>query len=102
MKYVNIYLRNGFKSDSSFVRINFYKNTNNEPGAQLIFKNTIHKKKLEKGWLQIDLTSDYIYLNEDFFVGVEFMPNFKNPQDVYIGAILTKGKGYSRRSSQGK
>jgi hypothetical protein len=30
------------------------------------------------------------------------MPNFKNPQDVYIGAILTKGKGYSRRSSQGK
>jgi hypothetical protein len=30
------------------------------------------------------------------------MPNFKNPQDVYIGTNLTKGKGYSRRSSQGK
>ncbi|WP_298266066.1 carboxypeptidase-like regulatory domain-containing protein [uncultured Lutibacter sp.] len=102
VKFVNIYLRKGFESDSTFVRINFYKNKNDEPGDRIIFQNIIQKKKIETGWLQIDLTHDSIYLDEDFFIGVEFMPNFEKSQDVYIGAILTKGKGFSRRSSQGK
>jgi len=102
VKYVNIYLRAGFKSDSSFVRINFYKNVDNTPDEKIVFENIIQKKKIEPGWLQIDLTKQYIYLEEDFFVGVEFLPDFKNPLEVYIGAILTKGKGYSRRNSQGK
>lgn len=102
VKFVNIYLRRGFESDSTYVRINFYKNSNDEPGDKIIFQNIIQKKKIETGWLQIDLTSDFIYLEEDFFIGVEFMPNFEKSQDVYIGAILTKGKGFSRRSSQGK
>jgi hypothetical protein len=102
VKFVNIYLRAGFKSDSSFVRINFYKNEDNVPGEKIIFENVIQKKKIEPGWLQIDLTKNYIYLEEDFFVGVEFLPDFKNPHEVYLGAIITKGKGYSRRNSQGK
>jgi len=102
VKFVNIYLRAGFKTDSSFVRINFYKNVDNSPDEKIIFENIIQKKKIEPGWLQIDLTKHYIYLEEDFFVGVEFLPDFKNPLEVYIGAILTKGKGYSRRNSQGK
>lgn len=102
VKFVNIYLRKGFESDSTFVRINFYKNSNDEPGDKIIFQNIIQKKKIETGWLQIDLTPDFIYLEEDFFIGVEFMPNFEKSQDVYIGAIITKGKGFSRRSSQGK
>lgn len=102
VKYVNIYLREGFESDSAYVRINFYRNANNEPGDKLILQHIMHKKRIETGWLQIDLTSDFIYLEEDFFIGVEFMPNFEKSQDVYIGAILSKGKGFSRRSSQGK
>lgn len=102
VKYVNIYLRRGFKSDSSFVRINFYKNVDNKPDEKIVFENIIQKKKIEPGWLQIDLTKQNIYLEEDFFVGVEFIPDFKNKLEVYIGAILTKGKGYSRRNSQGK
>ncbi|MEZ4859544.1 MAG: carboxypeptidase-like regulatory domain-containing protein [Flavobacteriaceae bacterium] len=102
VKFVNIYLRAGFKSDSSFVRINFYKNVDNEPDEKIIYENIVQKKKIEPGWLQIDLTKQYIYLEEDFFVGVEFIPDFKNKLEVYIGAILTKGKGYSRRNSQGK
>lgn len=102
VNYVNIYLRRGFKSDSSYIRINFYKNVDDEPAEKLIFVNIVQKKKIEPGWLQIDLTKHYIHLEEDFFVGVEFIPDFKNPLEVYIGAILTKGKGYSRRSSQGE
>lgn len=102
VKYINIYLRAGFKSDSSFVRINFYKNVDNKPDEKIIFENIVQKKKIEPGWLQIDLTEQYIYLKEDFFIGVEFIPDFKNKLEVYIGAILTKGKGYSRRNSLGK
>ncbi|WP_136468961.1 carboxypeptidase-like regulatory domain-containing protein [Flagellimonas onchidii] len=102
VKYINIYLRRGFDSDSSHVRVNFYKNLENTPGEKLIFENIVQKKKIEPGWLQIDLTKRHIYLEEDFFVGVEFIPDFKNPLEVYIGAILTKGKGYSRRNSLGK
>lgn len=102
VKYVNIYVRSGFTSDSSFVRINFYKNVYNKPDEKIIFQNIVGKKKIEPGWLQIDLTGQDIYLEEDFFVGVEFIPDFKNKLEVYIGAILTKGKGYSRTNSQGK
>lgn len=101
VKYVNIYLRQGFESDSSYIRINFYKNVDDKPDKKIIFENIVQKKIIKPGWLQIDITGQNIYINEDFFVGVEFLPNFKNPLEVYIGAILTKGKGYSRRSSQG-
>ncbi len=102
VKYVNVYLRTGFESDSSFVRVNFYKNVDNAPDEKIVFENIVQKKKIEPGWLQIDLTKQYIYLEEDFFVGVEFIPDFKNKREVFIGAILTKGKGYSRRNSLGK
>ncbi len=102
IKYVNIYLRRGFESDSSFVRVNFYKNVDNAPGERIVFKNILENKQIKPGWLQIDLTKKDIYVEEDFFVGVEFIPDFENPLNVYIGAILTKGKGYSRRNSQGK
>lgn len=102
VKYVNIYLRRGFKTDSCFMRINFYKNLDNAPGERIIFDNIIQNKRIEPGWLQIDLTKSYIYIDEDFFVGVEFLPDFKNTKEVYLGAILSKGKGYNRSSSQGK
>jgi hypothetical protein len=102
VKFVNMYLRNGFEADSTYVRINFYKNVNNAPGERMVFQHIIQKKKIVAGWLQIDVTQEAIYLNEDFFIGVEFMPNFEKPQDVYIGVILSKGKGFSRRSSQGE
>lgn len=101
IKYVNIYLRKGFESDSTYIRINFYKNENNAPSERIVFENIIEKRHIEPGWQKIDLTKHYIYLEQDFFVGVEFIPNFKSPIEVYIGAILTKGKGYSRTNSQG-
>lgn len=52
--------------------------------------------------MTFDLSGYGIYLEEDFFIGVEFIPDFKNERQIFIGAILTKGKGFSRSSSQGK
>jgi len=102
VKYVNLYLRTGFESDSCYVRLNFYKNSNDAPGDRIIFENITRNKKIEPGWLQIDLTKNDIYIQEDFFIGVEFMPDFIKPRELYLGAILTKGKGYSRKNSQGE
>ena len=98
---VNLYLREGFQTDSSYIRINFYRNVNDTPGEKIFFENLVQKKKITPGWIQMNLRENYVYLKEDFFVGVEFLPDFKNPKEVYLGAILTKGKGYSRNSSQG-
>tara|TARA_R110002049_G_scaffold38978_1_gene120329 strand:+ start:15544 stop:15879 length:336 start_codon:yes stop_codon:yes gene_type:complete len=94
-------LRSGFTSDSAYVRVNFYKNENNAPGQRIIFQNIIENTKIEPGWIQMDLTKYAVYIKEDFFVALEFIPDFHNTNEVYLGAILTKGKGYSRRSSQG-
>jgi hypothetical protein len=101
VKAVNMYLRRGFEADSSHIRINFYKNVDNRPDEKIVFQNILKKLKIEPGWITIDLSKEYIYLEEDFFIGIEFMPDFKKPMDVYLGVILTKGKGFSRQNSQG-
>ncbi|MCA0931433.1 carboxypeptidase-like regulatory domain-containing protein [Lutimonas saemankumensis] len=102
IKAVNVFLRNGFEADSAYIRLNFYnRNELGEPDEKIVYKHVLKKKKIEQGWLKLDLTKDDLYLEEDFFIGVEFIPNFKSPQEVFIGAILTKGKGYHKTSSQG-
>jgi len=101
VNYVSMYLRLGFEADSSYIRINFYKNIDDAPGEKIVFQNIVQQKRIEPGWIQLDLKSYNIYLDEDFFVSVEFIPDFKKTQEINLGAILTKGKGYSRRSSFG-
>jgi len=101
VNYANIYLRRGFEADSSYIRINFYKDIDDVPGEKIVFQNIVQQKRIEPGWIQMDLKSYNIYLDKDFFVSVEFIPDFKKPQEINLGAILTKGKGYSRRSSFG-
>lgn len=102
VKNVNFLLRKGFESDSCFIRINFYKNANNYPGEKIIFQNIIENKNVKSGWITLNLSDYYIYLDEDFFVGIEFIPDFKREREIFLGAILTKGKGFIRSSSQGK
>ncbi|WP_223034900.1 carboxypeptidase-like regulatory domain-containing protein [Hanstruepera marina] len=102
VKNVNFLLRKGFESDSCFIRINFYKNSNNYPGEKIVFSNIVENKYFKPGWITFNLSDYDIYLDEDFFVGIEFIPNFKSDRKIFLGAILTKGKGFIRSSSQGK
>jgi len=101
IKYANIYLRRGFEADSIYIRINFYKNMDDAPGEKIVFQNLVQQKRIEPGWIQMDLTEYDIYLEEDFFIGMEFIPDFKKPLEVWAGGIMTKGGAYSRRNSQG-
>ncbi|MCX2838117.1 carboxypeptidase-like regulatory domain-containing protein [Salinimicrobium sp. MT39] len=102
VKDVNFYMRRGFEADSAYIRINFYENLDDRPGDRIIFKNIIQRKLIEQGWVNIDLTKYSVYLEEDFFVGVEIIPDAKKPRKVFMGAILTKGNAYMRGSSLGK
>lgn len=101
VKNANIYLRRGFEADSIYIRINFYKNIDNSPSEKIVFQNLVQHKRIEPGWIQMDLTEYDIYLEEDFFIGIEFIPDFKRPLEVWAGGIMTKGGAYSRRNSQG-
>jgi hypothetical protein len=85
------------------VRINFYTNMDNKPSEKIILKSIVHELPAEResGWVRIDLNKDHIYIEQDFFIGIEFIPNFETPTIVDLGAILTKGKGYRRESSLG-
>ncbi|MCZ2845348.1 MAG: carboxypeptidase-like regulatory domain-containing protein [Candidatus Bathyarchaeota archaeon] len=102
VKDVNFYLRRGFETDSAFVRINFYKNLDGSPGEKIIFENILQRKQIEQGWVNIDLEQHSVYLEEDFFVGVEIIPDFNKTRKIYMGAILTKGNGFMRTNSLGK
>ena len=103
VKAVNFNIRKWSEVNGVKVRINFYKNVDNAPSEKIIFKNIIQEipTERESDWIRIDLKNNEIYITEDFFVGIEFIPNFKNPTIVDLGGILTKGKGYRRENSLG-
>lgn len=103
IKAVNFNIRKWSKVDGVNVRINFYKNVDNAPGEKIIHRNIVHEipLKTELGWIGLDLSDHGIYITQDFFVGIEFIPNFKTPTIVDLGCILSKGKGYSRENSLG-
>ena len=99
---VNFYLRRGFDSDSAYIRINFYSDLDDKPGERIIFQDIIQRKLIDQGWVNIDLSNHFVYLEEDFFVGVEILPDSRKPLEVYMGAILTKGNAFIRLNSLGE
>lgn len=103
VKAVNFNIRKWSEVDGVYVRINFYKNLNNTPGEKIVFKNIVQviPSKTELGWINIDLSDYNILIAQDFFIGIEFIPNFKNATQVDLGGILSKGKGYIRENSLG-
>ncbi|MBC5993417.1 carboxypeptidase-like regulatory domain-containing protein [Pontibacter cellulosilyticus] len=88
--------------DSAIFRINFYKNNSGSPGERLVEKNIIQKVSTKDGWLTLDLTKYDLYLTEDFFIGVEYLPE----QDEHRQAIALGGKiggsVFSKQSSFGE
>ena len=103
VKAVNFAIRKWSEVDGVKVRINFYENVNDAPQKKIVFKNIVAEIPSQKNsdWIHIDLNKKDIYISQDFFVGIEFIPNFENPTIVDLGAILTKGKGYKRENSLG-
>lgn len=100
---VNFAIRKWSEVKGVKVRINFYKNLDDTPHAKIVLKNIVSDlpEQTDSDWIRIDLSENDIYISKDFFVGIEFIPNFEKPTIVDLGGILTKGKGYYRENSLG-
>lgn len=103
IKAVNFAVRKWSNLDGVKIRINFYKNIDNIPQERIVFESIVSEIPMERklDWIHINLKAYDVYVSQDFFIGIEFLPNFKNSIKVDLGAILTKGKGYSRTNSLG-
>ncbi len=103
VKAVNFAIRKWSEVNGVKVRINFYENVENTPQKKIVLKNIVADLSTQENsdWIRIDLNEKDIFISQDFFIGIEFIPNFENPTIVDLGAILTKGKGYSRVNSLG-
>ncbi|WP_439879973.1 carboxypeptidase-like regulatory domain-containing protein [Pontibacter sp. MBLB2868] len=89
------------KLDSAFFRINFYKNNNGLPGERIVEKSIVHPLSTKEGWVSIDLKKYDIYLTDDFFFGVEYLPaEGADRLAVSLGGKLG-GRVYSRQASLG-
>lgn len=89
--------------DTIKIRLNFYSLLNGIPNERLINKSIIKTFTIDKGWLTFDLSKDDIYLNEDFAVSFEFLPEISKssviPKLVY-GAKIGTPDSFVRLGSQ--
>jgi len=91
--------------DTAVFRINFYRFQSEEPGSRMVEKSIIVRLPVSKGWHVMDLDKYNIYMQEDFFIGIEFLPNKSNNNrnnSFMYGAKLGGLNGFSRNSSLGK
>jgi hypothetical protein len=61
--------------DSANFRIKFYDLQNGEPGDLLLENSIIKKMKLTRGWHTIDLQPYNLFIDKDFFISLEYLPN---------------------------
>lgn len=84
------------------IRVNFYAFKNGVPAERLIEKNIIKKMVLKKGWLSIDLSDQDIYIDDDFVVSFEYLPNGKTDNKrIVFGAKLGASDSWLRSNSLG-
>ncbi|MFD2514356.1 carboxypeptidase-like regulatory domain-containing protein [Pontibacter locisalis] len=89
------------KLDSALFRINFYKNESGLPGDRIVEKSIMQKLPAKNGWVSIDLNKYDIYLTEDFFFGIEYLPaKGADRLAIMLGGKLG-GRVYSREASLG-
>lgn len=84
------------------IRVNFYTFKNGLPAERLIEKSIIKRTKVQKGWLSIDLSKEDIYVDEDFVVSFEYLPEEKKDNKrIVFGAKIGAADSWLRSSSLG-
>jgi len=105
LKNLNLYIHNS-SVDSCIFRINIYDNSEGYPSEKINVENIIIRTSIiKRSWKTIDLTKYKLVFNSDFYVSIEFIPDFKdeNPYQIGYGAKIIKGgKTYIRKSSLGE
>lgn len=84
------------------IRVNFYGFKDGFPTGRLIEKNIIKQKVIKKGWLSIDLSNEDIYIDNDFVVSFEYLPNSTTDNKrIVFGAKLGASDSWLRSNSLG-
>ena len=84
------------------IRVNFYGFKNGQPTERLIEKNIVKQKVIKKGWLTIDLSDQDIYIDNDFVVSFEYLPNSTTDNKrIVFGAKLGASDSWLRSNSLG-
>ncbi|SFH25015.1 carboxypeptidase-like regulatory domain-containing protein [Pontibacter chinhatensis] len=89
------------KLDSALFRINLYRNDNGLPGDRLVEQPIVRRFSTKEGWLTVDLEPFGIHTDEDFFLGIEYLPATGSDRlAIMLGGKLG-GSSYSRKASLG-
>ena len=89
------------KLDSALFRINLYRNNNGLPGERLVEQPIVRRFSTKEGWLTVDLEPFGIHTDEDFFLGIEYLPaTGADRLAIMLGGKLG-GSSYSRKASLG-
>ncbi len=88
--------------DSALIRINFYRSVQGFPGERLVEKSIIQRLSTKDGWVSVDLNPYDLYLTDDFFMGVEYLPAAGADRlSIAFGGKIA-GSVFSRKSSLGE
>ncbi|UZR98988.1 alpha/beta hydrolase-fold protein [Chondrinema litorale] len=100
---VNIYLFDS-ERDSATFRINFYDTMGNLPSKRIINRSIVQTHPVEKGWLKLDVTDENIFLEDDFVVSLEFLPNMDKEDHRRVSYEVKLGgssRSFYRKNSLG-
>ena len=88
------------KFDSILFRVNIYKMENGLPGVSILNEPILVTTKMHKGTLSIDLKKYNLYVDDNFFVSLEWIKDLgKKP--LVFGGGLSGQPSYMRITSQG-
>lgn len=96
-----VYLRS-IKLDSATFRINLYRDVAGMPGERLVEKSIIKRLPLTQGWVTVPLEQYDLVMDENFYLGIEYLPEHSNHEKyIFIYGAALGGSVYSRKVSLG-
>ncbi|GAA4435165.1 hypothetical protein GCM10023188_26950 [Pontibacter saemangeumensis] len=97
-----VYLKST-KADSATFRVNFYRQQDGKLAQRLVEKSIIQRLPLDKGWVTVDLQPYGILVDDDFYIGFEYLPDSRQTEKFlfFYGAVLG-GHIFARNVSLGE
>jgi pimeloyl-ACP methyl ester carboxylesterase len=87
--------------DTATFRVNMYNIKNGLPGKNILTDNILVKIRGQIGKIDIDLSKYTVQINEDFFIGLEWIEG-KNISGIVFSAGFLNNRTYYRKASQGR
>ena len=81
-------------------RVNIYSLKNGEPHKSLVYENIIVNTSLRNGMMRIDLREYNVWVDDDFYIGLEWIQDLGNKSLLFSADRLT-GVIVNRQTSQG-